>query len=411
MKKVFIGVLCALMLFGFVACDNNTPSGMVYSIEATQTAVYVDGETPTADGFSFVGYTNLGEAVSIDASKIAFYPAGSNRYTMTYMGMPVANSVVVDFEDITGLSVDATGSTAVYYAVLPAGTDVNGKALPTTRDIDKTGIVVTAEYEGGSKVIANDQVDFNLALEEDWTAGEDKDVVVSFGEMTDTYTIDVQENLVLSLVSAMTEDYTLYAGVSGHNAAKWATNVGTDNETEGLYLALTYQGGETVAFGSDTGIRFLNISGSYQAGNIATYIATADTTSAIPVSVKYVGANGIQNLTRTATFSVPVREDAVDPETITVTGVNTLDNIDYSAQGTTPSITVSAKMLSGTNATGTVSFWNGTGNPTDAKNYYTLSPVDLSDYTDYETYSIRVYGYVGGVAFDKSYSVVLDGVV
>ena len=42
-KKVFIGVLSALMLFAFVACDNS-PSGMVYSIEATQTGVFVEGE-------------------------------------------------------------------------------------------------------------------------------------------------------------------------------------------------------------------------------------------------------------------------------------------------------------------------------------------------------------------------------
>ena len=404
-KKVFIGVLSALMLFAFVACDNS-PSGMVYSIEATQTGVFVEGEEPTAAGFSFTGYTNLGETVSVDASQIVLTQyQNSDTYAISYRGAMVGY-VTVDFEPITNLKVDASEATAVYYAVLTAGTDVNGKALPTAREIDTTGVVVTAEYDGGSKVISNDQVTFALKSGESWTAGEDKVVEVTFGK-TAEYKIDVKDNLVSSITSGMTEDYALYAGVSGHNTAKWATNVGTTSETAGVYLVLSYQGGEKVAYGADNGMQFLNVSGQYQAGNIATYTAAAGTTSALPISVKYVVANGVENLVRTATFSVPVKEDSVDPESITITGVDNLDNVDYTTASCP--ISVSAKMLSGNNYTTAVNFWNGSGNPTDAKNYYTLSQVDLSDLTEYDTYSIRVYGYVGGVSFEKTYSVVLDG--
>ena len=79
MKKVFIGVLAALMLFAFVACDNSTPvNGMVYSLEATQNAVYVDGETPTAAGFSFTGYTNMGATMSVDAADVKLVKGTEN---------------------------------------------------------------------------------------------------------------------------------------------------------------------------------------------------------------------------------------------------------------------------------------------------------------------------------------------
>ena len=123
-KKVFIGVLSALMLFAFVACDNS-PSGMVYSIEATQTGVFVEGEEPTAAGFSFTGYTNLGETVSVDASQIVLTQyQNSDTYAISYRGAMVGY-VTVDFEPITNLKVDASEATAVYYAVLTAGTDVN----------------------------------------------------------------------------------------------------------------------------------------------------------------------------------------------------------------------------------------------------------------------------------------------
>ena len=45
MKKVFIGVLAALMLFAFVACDNNAsvkvPTGMTLAVSRT---AYLEGE-------------------------------------------------------------------------------------------------------------------------------------------------------------------------------------------------------------------------------------------------------------------------------------------------------------------------------------------------------------------------------
>ena len=58
-KKVFIGVLAALMLFAFVACDGGTAaSGTITMVEATTSKEYVAGfETPVASDFTFTGYT------------------------------------------------------------------------------------------------------------------------------------------------------------------------------------------------------------------------------------------------------------------------------------------------------------------------------------------------------------------
>ena len=68
-KSILIGALAALMLFAFVACDNGA-TGLVYRVEAVQNEVYVTGETPKAEGFSFTGYTTSGDVVSINPADV-----------------------------------------------------------------------------------------------------------------------------------------------------------------------------------------------------------------------------------------------------------------------------------------------------------------------------------------------------
>ena len=151
MKKcILIGALAALMLFAFTACDNTTAvDGAVQSVEATQAVVYVEGETPTAEGFTYTGYTNMGATVTVEASDITLVPtsAGSgvsaNTYGIVFKGQPVG-TVVVDFEAVESIEVDASKATTEYYKIPSDVTGVSAREL--VKDV-----IVTAKYDGGSK--------------------------------------------------------------------------------------------------------------------------------------------------------------------------------------------------------------------------------------------------------------------
>ena len=116
MKKVFIGVLAALMLFAFTACEPQTitwPSSKDVSyLTIEQVKDYIEGEKATDDGFNVViHYTDetVSEPISgvakVGTKTDAGYPVTAE---ITFSGDTQATkaiSTLVEFKPVTGISV------------------------------------------------------------------------------------------------------------------------------------------------------------------------------------------------------------------------------------------------------------------------------------------------------------------
>ena len=81
MKKVFIGVLAALMLFAFTACEPQTiawPTDKDVSyLEIVQVKDFVYGEIPTKDGFNVIIHYTDGDPETVNGA-VSITPTPSN---------------------------------------------------------------------------------------------------------------------------------------------------------------------------------------------------------------------------------------------------------------------------------------------------------------------------------------------
>ena len=161
MKKVFIGVLAALMLFAFTACDNGTSSDYVEKtivmIEASTTSEYLVGETPNPADFTFTGYTATGSAVTLPSNQFVFdgYDEGglnpdadnnANVYfnwAETKMGAK-GSAKFYAAEDVSV----SVGSAKDEYFTVTAGTAIDSLKNVDFSAIDPEGLVITVKYDG-----------------------------------------------------------------------------------------------------------------------------------------------------------------------------------------------------------------------------------------------------------------------
>ena len=162
MKKVFIGVLTALMLFAFTACEPQVTtwptSKNVSYLTIEQVKDFVVGETATDDGFNvIIHYTD--DTVSDPIPGVAEVGTASEGKTpvtasIKFSGDENATEAIpttVEFKTVTGLSVN--------------GYDVNNQ------DSTKTA-TVTLSYDGGSKTYSASDISLEI---EKWVNGEKKD--------------------------------------------------------------------------------------------------------------------------------------------------------------------------------------------------------------------------------------------
>ena len=171
MKKVFIGVLAALMLFAFVACDNNAsvkvPTGMTLAVSRTAylegedfdpstltaTVTYLDGSKETISGDALAFTVNNGKDFGINL--------GANSISATYGGALNGNSTVV------GGSVYVTGYApdSIVLANLPTTVEQNG-------GLDLTGATMTVTYAGDQTAeLSWDAEEFKIGAKPASTAG------------------------------------------------------------------------------------------------------------------------------------------------------------------------------------------------------------------------------------------------
>ena len=405
MKKVFIGVLCALMLFGFVACDNNTPSGMVYSIEATQTSVFVEGEQPTADGFTYSGYTNMGTTVTIDPSEITLGPINGNSCAIIYKGVTLGE-VEVDLEPVESISVDASGAVTSYYARLA------GYSYEEAADVDTTGLVVTAAYDGGTKVVDVENLGKNLSVTSnvtDWEDDGDYTVTVKLGAGEDTYDITIVPNLVTSVNARATEDYTVYYDgkeATGADVPDYLTATEVESETAGYWMEKTYQGGEVVVV-DVTDVDFAQTNGSF--GNSFDTSRIPSEGGSLTVTLKYTGTDGTTSLTgssRNSSVSISwAKKEAVSVEVTEVP--SELSHSSTFSSGTTGLFAFEVTYNDGTTASASAAWWTGEGDTPDG-NYIILQQREaIKDYTVGDRYTFSVTGRVAGLSFEQSFEAVV----
>ena len=318
-KGILIGVLAALMLFAFTACDTSSSSSYILSATATKVGdtVYIPEETVDLADYTFTIAKQNGDVSPASASDFVF-PEGllvksaTDKFTGYYKGYTEA-SVTLEptIATVTELVADAENVEKTEYFAAIDDTDPEF----TTDLISLAGLSLTAKYEykddagktvKGEKPVALDNPLLVKSLTS-WTAGS-SNVKVALGTGKAEYPVTVVANRIASIELGQTEGYAVYTDgkASGSNALKYADNVGETDEVSGIYIAGTYENGEIGYLTSD--VSFKDNQGAYTLA-----IAAVPCTENVTLQAKYTGANVVENFEReTNTITVTVTKDSVE---------------------------------------------------------------------------------------------------
>ena len=399
-RKVFIGVLAALMLFAFVACDNsgsNAAAGYVAYVEAATDVVYVEGETPKAEDFTFTGYDLSGNSVGTLKSELftvtsAALKAGDNDVTFEGMYELAVKPVEINAKEVTEITVNSANAKTSYYDVVSGWTYEDADARKT---IDETGLVVTAVYDGGSKAVEGFTTDADTVFASVWGTVKKpvtKEVTVTYaGDNTAKYNVTILPNYVDHVEMAATEDYAIYyddADDLNTEKVTFAKVTGGVVSGDGIYMVLVYQGGEEVPTVDTSKIKFYSADEDDYSLAIGQLKVSA---SGVSTTAKYTDNTDFkEGAETTADFSV----DAIQDEIVSITLKNypaSLKIDDYSEEA--PSIATDpfkfeVSWLSGKTETLTTATKTGTeveigyydADDSKQENSWILDPADLSDY-------------------------------
>ena len=163
MKKVFIGVLAALMLFAFTACEPQTiawPTDKDVSyLEIVQVKDFVYGEIPTKDGFNVIIHYTDGDPETVNGA-VSITPTPSNGgykvesqfdFDTDTKTVPTIGVETVKFETVTNVAITGVSNVTVVEktslsAIHDISTAVENKVLSFSGEP-----VFTLSYEGGER--------------------------------------------------------------------------------------------------------------------------------------------------------------------------------------------------------------------------------------------------------------------
>ena len=163
MKKVFIGVLAALMLFAFTACEPQTiawPTDKDVSyLEIVQVKDFVYGEIPTKDGFNVIIHYTDGDPETVNGA-VSITPTPSNGeykvesqfdFDTDTKTVPTIGVETVKFETVTNVAITGVSNVTVVEkttlsAIHDISTAVEKKVLSFSGEP-----VFTLSYEGGER--------------------------------------------------------------------------------------------------------------------------------------------------------------------------------------------------------------------------------------------------------------------
>ena len=226
-KSILIGVLAALMLFAFVACDNGTPVNPYnqvagVGVRTTGDSVYLEGEDFDFRGVELVLYMTDGSEVTADTSDFAVAADGKamaakvKSVEVKYLGLDTYKATVpVEVEAITSLSV-STSVTTAYKGIKGDTGETNAtKALDSedftvvassdnelTRTLDPKEYTVT--YDATSDAAAEQYVTVT------YTAGS----IVAEDEETGSVQIDVVADKVVDFEVKAKDQHVYVTGSS-----------------------------------------------------------------------------------------------------------------------------------------------------------------------------------------------------
>ena len=428
-KSILIGVLAALMLFAFTACENNSSAiGLVDRITAVQNATYVTGEKADAADFTFTGYTTYGDEVALDSADVTLadteLTAENNKVAVYYQGEEI-NTINVEAEEATELRIEGTATAKFYGTLTSSWKDPEGKTVPTATErnkaFDATGLTVYAVYDGGEKQLSLDEVKFAIA---DWTVSgneaEEKEVTVTLGTtktVTGKVKVDVLPNLVTGVQLVATKDYVVYSDVANLDEVAYCADPSAD-KAAGIYMVATYEGGENVVVATGS-VNYVvgTVDGKDEIGDLAKFntdvlgkIITEGTENSVSITAVYAGTDGVVGLNKkAAAVSVGIEKDSVKELSVVITAGTFKAGTNYEAEGASiaSGVTVKTVMKSGDaeNVT-TVSEYVSTADIADTKEktYYTISGADFTDSNAGDRVSMTVTAYIDNNGKTESYS-------
>ena len=272
MKKVFIGVLAALMLFAFTACQNENPmagiSDLVTKIEVTSSVnSYFDTELAAAEKDITVVATRVdGSTFTVPENQYDYEPVelvtandgeeaiviGTVEYTgSTYSNASVSAPVYGYVYDVVDLTIKAPATAETYYGI------------PSDKTFNKSAYTLTVVSKDGeddeplySKVLAAD--DYTVSFGESQTG----DVTVTFTydaetAKTATAKIVVLEKYLESIKVSVKANVEAIIGDVAEAANTYVDVVGVySNGEESALSTATVKWDETTLSNDETGKKF-----------------------------------------------------------------------------------------------------------------------------------------------------------
>ena len=335
MKKcILIGVLAALMLFAFTACDTGaTTVGYIAGVKAVANGdkVYLPGETVDLADYSFTLLMADGSEASASAADFTYgegvlvVPAsGEFNPSVSYKGGAWKADLDVNVGTIEEVKVDASKvAETTYYVPVNTLTDSDPKYDEYRDDlIDLEGVVITAKYVDennvkGEKTISVDNKQVSAALKA-WSKGEQTVTVTYAGVVSkDTYKVNVEDNLIASVKLALTDTDAKYY-------------VGDKVSTSALKMVATYVNGETkdVIAASTTTYLYRDADQKYTQTSVSIDTKAPGSQT---VYAQYVGTNQATTLDPNASFTFTINENKVTGITATASGLTLYAGKDYSS--------------------------------------------------------------------------------
>ncbi len=434
-KSILIGVLAALMLFAFTACENGTVTvdyiKQVYATNNAETA-YLPGETVNLTDYTFTALMYDGRTVTVDASDIVFdslvVPADATAASTidgTYKGasdFPV--KLAFNYAKVAddGITMDASAvATKQYIAAVAEASKDEFK----DKSLKFDGIEFTVKYTDENNVKGEKTITVADVAEEfitgavqasgsnTWTLSGDevkagsasRDVKVSYNTTeAGTYKVTLVPNYISGLELKATDGYKVYR--DGKVEAGKVLDYSVDKKAAGIYLEATYDNGETAVV-TESEV-------SYVGQNNAEIDDVADieipaTGNSVPVTAKYTGeALGIGVSDTAAALAVTVENDKIVD--LKFAGIpTTLVQGDYSKEGVlstalTASFTVTPVYESDPTNTSSQAALKCTANG-DGYVFTAPADLDLSEVTGRTEFTVKAT--VGTLTFEKSFTTVI----
>ena len=423
-KSILIGVLAALMLFAFTACENGTVTvdyiKQVYATNNAETA-YLPGETVNLTDYTFTAMMYDGRTVTVDASDIVFdslvVPTDAKAESTisgSYKGSNFDVTLEYNLATVDTVTMDASAVATKQYIAAVAETS---KDEFKDESLKFDGIEFTVKYTDENKVKGEKTITVADVAEgfitgavqasgsNTWTLSGDevkagsasRDVKVSYNKTeAGTYKITLVPNYISGLELKATDGYKVY-NVPTNTKVTAKNNTlaySADGKTAGIYLEATWDNGETSVIATEVSFVGEN-NATVAVGNIDDLDVTK------PVTAKYTGeALGIGVSDTAAALTVTVEADKIVD--LTFGGIPaTLTQGDYTSTGIS-ALTVAPVFASGSTYTGNFNF-SETGD-----GYVFTAPADL-DLTEAETgrTEFTVSARVGALTFEKSFTTVI----